>query len=172
VEGRQSVTLVDERTAARVAALIESLVSRGQTVAVAESITGGLLCSTLVNPAGASRAVLGGVVAYSSEIKRDVLGVDGALLADRGAVNAEVALAMARGVRERLGANIGIATTGVAGPDSQDGISRGTAFIAIDLGNDSHSVVEKVTIPGTRDDVRFGVVLVALELLENSLRAE
>jgi nicotinamide-nucleotide amidase len=112
------------------------------------------------------------VVAYLSDIKRDVLGSDGTLLAERGAVNAEVATAMARGVRERFGANIGIATTGVAGPDSQDGIPPGTAFIAIDNGVDSHAVVEKVTIPGARDDVRFGVVLAALELLENSLRVE
>ena len=166
------MTLVDERTAARVAALIDRLVAQGNTVAVAESLTGGLLCSTLVNPAGASRAVVGGVVAYLSDIKRDVLGSDGTLLAERGAVNAEVATAMARGVRERFGANIGIATTGVAGPDSQDGIPPGTAFIAIDNGVDSHAVVEKVTIPGARDDVRFGVVLAALELLENSLRVE
>lgn len=172
MEGNARVSLVDDALASRVATLLERLAASGETVAVAESLTGGLLCSTLVHPAGASHVVRGGVVAYATSVKTSALGVDAELLATHGAVNADVAGAMAKGVCSRLGATIGIATTGVAGPESQDGVEPGTAFVALDFGGDRAPVVEKVTVAGSRDDIRFGVVLAAIELLENSLRAE
>jgi nicotinamide-nucleotide amidase len=111
--------------------LISALSEQGQTVAVAESLTGGMLCSALVEVPGASDAVRGGVVAYATELKHQLLGVDAELLAANGAVDPDVAAQMALGVRERLGADWGVATTGVAGPDPQDGVQPGRVFIAV-----------------------------------------
>ncbi len=150
--------------------LIDALVAAGETVAVAESLTGGLVLSTLVNPAGASRVVVGGVVAYSTDVKSSVLGVDAGLLAERGAVDAAVAVQMADRVRAQFGATIGLSTTGVAGPDSQDGVAVGTVFVA--LSSDRGESVEEHHLGGTRDDVRWASVDAALALLENSLRTE
>ena len=164
------MTLVDAETADRVARLVDALVAAGETVAVAESLTGGLLCSTLVNAAGASRAVVGGVVAYSTDVKASVLGVDDGLLAARGAVDAAVAVQMASKVRSQFGATIGVATTGVAGPDMQDGVAVGTVFVAI--ATDGDEVAEEHHFTGTRDEIRWATVGAALTLLENSLRTE
>ncbi|MFC8588880.1 CinA family protein [Streptomyces sp. NPDC057217] len=114
--------------AARVLAL---LAERGQTLAVAESLTGGLVAAELTGVPGASASFRGSVTAYATALKRELLGVDGALLAERGAVDPEVASQMAAGVRDRLGADWGIATTGVAGPDPQDGQPVGTVYVAV-----------------------------------------
>jgi nicotinamide-nucleotide amidase len=111
--------------------LVSALSEQGQTVAVAESLTGGLLCSTLVEVPGASAVVRGGVVAYATELKHRLLGVDADLLAGNGAVDPDVAAQMALGVRDRLGADWGLATTGVAGPDPQDGIQPGRVYVAV-----------------------------------------
>lgn len=164
------MTLVDDATAGRVARLIERLVTAGETVAVAESLTGGLLCSTVVNPRGASRAVLGGIVTYSTESKAEVLGVPAEVLASSGPVDSAVAGEMATRVAEKFGASIGIATTGVAGPDAQDGIAVGTVYVAIARA-DSVSV-QKFAFDGGRDSIRWSTVLAALEILENSLGKE
>jgi nicotinamide-nucleotide amidase len=161
---------VDNATAARVAALIDALAAAGETVAVAESLTGGLVCSTLVHPPGASRVVVGGVIVYSTDVKASVLGVDEGLLAERGAVDALVALQMAAQVRSKFGSTIGVATTGVAGPDPQDGIPVGTVFVA--LVSDRIETVEECHFTGTRDDIRWATVDACLTLLENSLRVE
>ncbi|WP_298226469.1 nicotinamide-nucleotide amidohydrolase family protein [Gryllotalpicola sp.] len=115
-------------------ALLEDLAARGLTIAVAESLTGGALTAELTRPAGASRVVLGGAVVYATELKHTLAGVDAALLAERGPVDPDVALALARGIRERLAvgtrpADLGIATTGVAGPDEQDGKPVGLVYI-------------------------------------------
>ncbi|MGW0034658.1 CinA family protein [Streptomyces sp. NPDC003314] len=114
--------------AARVLAL---LAERGQTLAVAESLTGGLVAAELTGVPGASASFRGSVTAYATALKHELLGVDGALLAERGAVDPEVASQMAAGVRARLGADWGIATTGVAGPDPQDGQPVGTVYVAV-----------------------------------------
>lgn len=164
------MSLVDDVTADRVRLLIERLVLAGETVAVAESLTGGLVLSTLVNPAGASRVVVGGVVAYSTDVKSSVLGVDSGLLAERGAVDAAVVVQMADRVRAQFGATIGLATTGVAGPDEQDGIAVGTVFVAV--ASERGDSVEEHHFGGTRDDIRLASVDAALTLLENSLRTE
>ncbi|MGK5627682.1 CinA family protein [Streptomyces sp. URMC 123] len=117
-----------EAVAARVLRL---LVARGETLAVAESLTGGLVAAELSAVPGASRAFRGSVTAYATEVKESVLGVPGPLLAERGAVDAEVAARMAEGVRRLLGADWGLATTGVAGPEPQDGKPVGTVHVAV-----------------------------------------
>ena len=116
--------------------LVAQLTARGETVAVAESLTGGLVVSTLVGVPGASAVVHGGVVAYATPVKTSLLGVSAELLATNGAVDPEVARQMAVGVRTALAvdgrpATWGISTTGVAGPDPQDGKPVGTVFVGI-----------------------------------------
>jgi nicotinamide-nucleotide amidase len=170
VEGDSRLSLVDNATADRVARLIDALAAAGETVAVAESLTGGLVCSTLVHPAGASRVVIGGAIVYSTDVKASVLGVDQVLLAERGAVDAAVAVQMATQVRTKFGSTIGVATTGVAGPDPQDGVAVGTVFVAVT--SDRGDSVEEHHFSGTRDDIRWAAVDAAIAILENSLRAE
>ena len=97
-------------------AVIDALREQGGTVATAESLTGGLLCATLVGVPGASDVVRGGVVAYAADLKASLLGVPQELVDEVGTVADQTAAAMAQGVRERLGARYGLATTGVAGP--------------------------------------------------------
>ncbi|HMK93200.1 MAG TPA: nicotinamide-nucleotide amidohydrolase family protein, partial [Thermoleophilia bacterium] len=104
----------DGRTVDQIVA--DALRSRGETVAVAESCTGGLLGGRLTELAGSSDYVLGGVISYADEVKREQLGVPAELLASFGAVSEPVARAMAEGVRERLGATYGVSVTGIAGP--------------------------------------------------------
>ncbi|MFJ4714244.1 CinA family protein [Streptomyces sp. NPDC088785] len=113
------------------AGALRLLTERGETLAVAESLTGGLVAAELVSVPGASKVFRGSVTAYATELKHTVLGVDARLLAAHGAVHPDVALQMAAGVRDALGADWGIATTGVAGPDPQDGQPVGTVFVAV-----------------------------------------
>ncbi|WP_432488535.1 CinA family protein [Kineococcus sp. SYSU DK018] len=113
------------------ARVVAALRSAGLTVATAESLTGGLVCAALVDVPGASAVVRGAVVAYATELKASVLGVDAGLLARTGPVDAEVARHMARGARTHLGADVGLATTGVAGPGPADGHAAGTVFVAV-----------------------------------------
>ena len=110
---------------------VRLLTEHGRTVAVAESLTGGLVVAALVGVPGASKVVRGGVVAYMTDLKASLLGVDADLLARVGAVHGDVALAMARGVAVLLGADYGVATTGVAGPDPQDGHPVGEVWTAV-----------------------------------------
>jgi nicotinamide-nucleotide amidase len=152
------------------ATVLRLLAEREATVAVAESLTGGALASALVDVPGSSVAFRGGVIAYATELKAVLLDVDAGLLAAGGPVQAEVAVAMARGVRERLGADYGLATTGVAGPDDVDGVPAGTAYVAVS----GPAGVERsvaLAIPGGRDRVRRLVVVHALDLLRGVLTA-
>ncbi|GAA3665637.1 CinA family protein [Microbacterium marinilacus] len=117
-------------------ALLAALRDRGWTVGVAESLTGGLVVATLVDVPGASASVRGGVVAYDTAVKASLLGVDAALLAEHGPVHPEVARQMADGVRRAMAvdgrpADVGIATTGIAGPESPDGQRVGTVHIGV-----------------------------------------
>ena len=164
------MTDVSDGARVELAELLERLVTAGDTVAVAESLTGGLVCSTLVTVPGAARVVVGGIVAYQTDVKASVLGVSAELLAERGAVDPDVALEMARAVRTKFGATIGISTTGVAGPDPQDGVPVGTVFVGI--ASDRDETVTRCDFEGSRDDIRTLAVGAALMLLENSLRAE
>jgi nicotinamide-nucleotide amidase len=140
------------------------------TVATAESLTGGLVAATLTDVPGASRAFRGGVVSYATDLKARLLGVDPAMLAAHGAVYAPVAAAMAAGVRDRLEATVGIATTGVAGPDPQDGVPPGTVHIAVSLADDT--IVRTIALAGDRDEVRTLTVERVLGLLLGMLREE
>ena len=113
-------------------AVFLALKEAGKTVAFAESCTGGLASKRLTDLPGASAVFPGGIVTYSNSAKAELLGIDPALIEEKGAVSAEVALEMARSVRNRLGADIGIGITGVAGPDSDEkGNPVGTVFIGL-----------------------------------------
>src|SRR5664280_1577701 len=111
--------------------LVARLTAAGETVAVAESLTGGLVAAALTDVPGASVVVRGGVLAYATDVKAGVLGVDKVLLARVGAVDGDVAEQMASGVRSLMGATYGLATTGVAGADRVEGKPVGTVYVAI-----------------------------------------
>jgi nicotinamide-nucleotide amidase len=152
------------------AEVLQCLREADWTVATAESLTGGLVAAALTDIPGSSLAFRGGVVSYATDLKARLLGVDAAVLAAHGAVYAPVAAAMAVGVRERLGATVGVATTGVAGPDPQDGIPPGTVHIAVSLADDT--IVRTIGLAGNRDEVRRLTVERVLGLLLGRLREE
>ena len=161
-----------ERVGAELAARIVGLLTqRQQTVAVAESLTGGLLGAAITAVPGASVVFRGGVIAYATELKAALLGVPAALLAERGAVDPDVAGAMAAGVARRLGATAGVATTGVAGPDPAEGKPPGTVHIAVCAGGGA-VVVQTLAMSGSRDEIRRGTVERSLRLLWSVLGEE
>jgi nicotinamide-nucleotide amidase len=151
-------------------AILAALTERGESVATAESLTGGLLCGALVDVPGASAAVLGGIVAYTAGAKVTLLGVDGGLVAVRGTVDAEVAEQMASGVRRRLEATWGVSTTGVAGPEAVHGKPPGTVFVAVS--GPSGIRVEALKLGGGRSDVRQATVDAGLSLLLATLEEQ
>ena len=148
--------------------VIAAATAAGLTVAVAESLTGGDVCVNLVAVPGSSAVLRGGVVAYAIDVKVSVLGVDQGLLDNHGPVSAETAAAMARGVREVLHADVGIATTGAAGPEPHGGKPPGTAFIAVDTG-EGENYVDELRIAGGRAEVCAGVRDAALKLAANAI---
>jgi nicotinamide-nucleotide amidase len=150
--------------------VLARLRSRGHTVAVAESLTGGLVAAALTDVPGASASFRGGVVTYATELKAALLGVDPVMLARHGAVYAPVAAAMASGVRQRLGATYGVATTGVAGPEPSDGQPVGTVHIAVSAEDDT--VVRTIALAGDRHGIRRLTVEHALGLLLGRLRED
>lgn len=142
--------------------MVATLAAHGLSVATAESLTGGLVCATLVDVPGASAVVRGGVVAYATELKTALLGVDAELLARTGPVNGVVAEQMASGVRRRLGADVGIATTGVAGPDAADGFPAGTVYLGLSAGwLAGSSRHRRLQLSGDRSSVRRATVVQA-----------
>ncbi|MFM7094934.1 MAG: nicotinamide-nucleotide amidohydrolase family protein, partial [Actinomycetota bacterium] len=142
------------------------LASRGETIAVAESVTGGLVTGRLTAVPGASRVLRGGVVSYASEVKFDVLGVTpGPVVTERAAIE------MARGVRARLGASVGLSLTGVAGPEEQDGVAVGTLFVGL-VTADGAEHVTTYRLPATRDQMRQMSVISALNFLRLQLPAD
>lgn len=158
--------------------LIRDLRQRGLFIATAESLTGGMLGQRLTEEPGASEFYLGGVVAYQNGVKEQLLGVSPSLIANQGAVDAEVAAQMASGVRQRFARAtgtdsaqvIGVATTGVAGPAESDGKPAGTVFIGIS----SHygESVYAFTLQGNRESVRSQTVTAAFEALREQLQAD
>lgn len=156
-------------TASAAAEVLRLLGERDATLAVAESLTGGLVAAELTGVPGASRSFLGSVTAYATPLKERLLGVDGGLLAARGAVQAQVAREMAEGVRRVLGADWGAATTGVAGPDPQDGQPVGTVFVAV-AGPGGAARVAPLRLVGDRTGIRRASVAAVLELLAECLR--
>lgn len=146
----------------------DALLRRDQTVAVAESLTGGALSAALSGRPGSSATFRGGLVVYATDLKESLAGVPGPVLQASGAVAGDTAAALAAGVRERLGATWGLAVTGVAGPDEQEGKPVGTVFLAV--AGPSAEVLE-VRLPGDRDRVRALTVQSALHLLRRHLTA-
>mgnify|MGYP001497544679 CR=1 FL=1 len=153
----------------RAAEVLALLAERGQTLAVAESLTGGLVAGALTAIPGASRVFRGSVTAYAADVKRDVLGVDGALLAAHGPVDAEVARQLATGVSRLLAADWGLATTGVAGPGPQDGHPAGTVHVAVSGPGCGGAVSQRLRLRGDRAAVRAGSVEAVLGLLRGRL---
>jgi nicotinamide-nucleotide amidase len=156
------------------AEIIGRLTARGQTAAVAESLTGGLLAAALTTVPGASAAFRGGVVAYATDLKSTILGVPADLLERYGAVHPDVATAMAAGVRRLMAATFGAATTGVAGPDPSDGQPVGTVYIAVSSGPSAAggAAARSLTLRGSRDEIRQQTVAQCLSLLLSRIREE
>ena len=167
-EGRalvgEAVFGVDDGTMEAAVAVV--LVQRRLTLGLAESLTGGLVASRLVSVPGASDWFRGSVVSYASEVKHTVLGVP-----EGPVVTEPAARAMASGARRVLGADVGLALTGVAGPDEQEGVAPGTVIVGLALpGRDAESL--QVHLPGDRERVRQYAVISALDLLRRRLVAE
>jgi nicotinamide-nucleotide amidase len=148
-------------------AIVTALIGLGQTVAVAESLTGGLVAAALTDVPGSSAVFLGGIVAYATSLKTALLGVPPGLLAEYGPVHPDVAAAMATGVMTKLGATYGLATTGVAGPGPADGKPPGTVFVAVC--GPGTVTVSGLTLAGGRAEVRAASVRAVLSLLVSAL---
>ena len=170
-EERRIRTLIEERLGDIIFGVDEEsmedaigrrLVARGATLAVAESVTGGLIASRLVNVVGASKWFRGGVVSYASEVKFDLLGVPPGPV-----VSGEAAEAMATGVRRALSSDVGLSVTGVAGPEEQDGQPAGTVFVGVAIGEKVEHVL--LHLPGDRPRVRAYSAIGALDTLRRAL---
>ena len=149
--------------------LVATLVGRGLTVATAESLTGGLVCAALTSVAGSSATVRGGVVTYATDLKADLLGVDPERLRQVGPVDARVAEQMAVGAARLLGADVGLATTGVAGPGPADGMPAGTVFVAAHGPWAARATSRQLRLEGDRAAVRAATVEAVLLLLAELL---
>ncbi|GAA3169467.1 CinA family protein [Nonomuraea roseoviolacea] len=148
---------------------ITLLVERGATLAVAESLTGGLIGATITAVPGASKAFRGGVVSYATDLKHALLGVPDDLLAREGAVDPGVAAAMAAGVARVCAATYGLAVTGVAGPDPQDGKPVGTVYVAV-AGPGGEIWARELRLQGSRERIRVKTVDEAVDLLTGVLK--
>lgn len=153
-------------------AIVSAMKQRGWTLGTAESCTGGAIADEIVSVAGASAVFRGAIVAYANEVKTELLGVSEETLARVGSVSEETAVAMARGARERLGADVTIATTGIAGPDGgSDEKPVGLVWFAIALA-DGEIETRRATFPGSRSDVRERATMAALTMIWRRLERE
>ncbi|MGD0196405.1 MAG: competence/damage-inducible protein A [Solirubrobacteraceae bacterium] len=158
-------SLVDDQVAAL-------LLEQGLTLAVAESCTGGLLAGRLTERPGASAYFLGGVVAYSNDVKEASVGVPHEVLVAHGAVSGEVALALAEGARAQLGADVGVGVTGIAGPDGGSAEKPvGTVWVAVQAPA-GRRIVRRSLLPGSRSDIRERTTTLAMHLLRRALLGE
>ena len=132
--------------------LIQKLGQRHLTISVAESLTGGLVAASLTQIPGASAVFKGGIIAYRDETKEQVLKVDPALIIKFTSISDPVAQSMATNIREIMNTDIGIATTGVAGPDKSEGFAPGIVFVAISIGD--HNICQKLELVGDRTQIR------------------
>ena len=132
--------------------LIQKLGQRHLTISVAESLTGGLVAASLTQIPGASAVFKGGIIAYRDETKEQVLKVDTALIIKFTSISEPVAQSMATNIREIMNTDIGIATTGVAGPDKSEGFAPGIVFVAISIGD--HNICQKLELVGDRTQIR------------------
>ena len=149
-------------TDAAAAAVLARLGERGWTIGTAESLTGGLLAATIISVPGASAWMRGGVVAYATDVKHSLLKVDADLLNSAGAVDPAVAWQMAERIRDIVGADVGLSTTGVAGPDPQGGMPVGTVYVAV--ATPEGGKVEQLSLSGSREQIRLETVRCALAL--------
>ena len=149
--------------------LARALDARGWTIATAESCTAGMLVARLTDPAGSSVRVLGGVASYSNSVKTSALGVPAALIDTVGAVSAEVAVAMASGVRDRLGSDVGVGITGIAGPGGGT-VEKPVGLVHVCVQSPERSISRELHVPGGRADVRERTVRVVLQLLLELVR--
>ncbi|RJS47510.1 CinA family protein [Nocardioides cavernaquae] len=161
----EETEIVESPTVA--AQLVAGLLGRGETVATAESLTGGLLSGAITAAAGASSVYVGGVVTYATRAKEELLAVPAELVVEEGVVSAACAESMARGVRRLLGTVYGVSTTGVAGPDTQDGKAVGTVYIGLATAAGSWSV--ELHLDGDRSRIREATVEAALAELLRAL---
>jgi PncC family amidohydrolase len=154
------LSVIGRTTDLQLSALLKS---GHQTVAVAESITAGMVCARLANVPGSTEYFLGGIVSYHNRIKVSEVGVPAALIAKHGAVSKEVAVAMAENIRKKFKSEIGLAVTGLAGPKREDGLLPGKVFIALS----SHRGVEfkELHLMGTRNEIRKKAAQACLGLL-------
>lgn len=143
--------------------LIEALRTRGETVATAESLTGGLVAALLTSVPGSSAVVRGGLVVYATPLKHQLAGVDDVLLAEHGPVHPAVAAQLADGARAVCGSTWGVGLTGVAGPDPQGGIEPGVVHVGVS--GPSAAEVRTIGYEGNRHQVRAAAVVAALDLL-------
>lgn len=147
--------------------LVDQLQAQGATVASAESLTGGRLAARLTEAPGSSKVFLGGVVTYATEAKIQVLDVPEAVVEEHGVVSEECAREMAEGARRLYGSTYALSTTGVAGPDTQEGKPVGTVFVGL-AGPDATSVVA-LDLDGDRKSVQEGTVASAVKALRERL---
>ncbi|MEU4156679.1 CinA family protein [Actinoplanes sp. NPDC026670] len=150
------------------AAAVHALVGRRETLATAESLTGGLVAATVVEIPGVSAVFRGGLVVYATELKSRLADVPEVLLAERGPVDGDVAAALAEGARARCGADWGLATTGVAGPEPQDGKPVGLVYVAV--AGPAGATVRELKLDGNRAAIRTESVTAVLQLLTDSLQ--
>ena len=140
----------------------QALLARGETVGCAESLTGGGLADQLSGTPGASATFVGGVVCYATRVKRDLLGVTAELV-----VSADCASQLATGVRDLLGTDWAVSTTGVAGPDTQDGQPVGTVYVAVAGPRRVH--VHRFALTGSRAEIRAQACRAAVQALVDEL---
>ncbi|CAN7287308.1 damage-inducible protein CinA [Arthrobacter sp. Leaf337] len=149
---------------------VNGAIGRGLTVATAESLTAGMVAAVLADTPGASGMLQGGVVSYQNSVKSDVLGVPAELLDAVGSVDGDVAKAMAAGARRVCGADIGVSTTGVAGPEPHGGKDVGTVFVGVATADGATSF--GYVFEGNRADIRGQACAAALERLLEALSSE
>lgn len=150
--------------------VLATLRGRRLTLATAESLTGGLVGAALTAVAGSSDVYRGGIVCYATDLKASLVGVPTALLDAQGPVAADTAAALAAGAARACGADVGAATTGVAGPTPQDGHPVGEVYVAVSLPG-SEPRVRPLQLSGTRDEIRDATVVAVLALLRESVEA-
>ena len=142
--------------------LIKKLQEKNLTIAVAESLTGGLVAASLTEIPGASKVFKGSITAYADEIKQKVLNVNKETILKFTSISEQVALEMAINVRTIMKSDIGISTTGVAGPEKSAGFAPGLVFVAISIGD--HNMCQKLEITGDRSKIRNQTVHEILQL--------
>jgi len=151
------------------ASVLDELGRRGETLASAESLTGGMVGQLLTDVPGASASYLGGVISYATHLKTTLAGVNAATLAELGPVAERTAVEMARGVAKRCKADWGLATTGVAGPEAQAGHPVGQVFVAVSHQAEGVTRVKELSLQGERTVIRQQAAVAALTLLADAL---